>query len=234
MIPSMQVTSDMHRYMPTAVAGANRRTASRLRKVQHSSRFGKHLATLFWTTLATCFFLLGGFLDFTQKLPVHPVKAPIADAIVVLTGGPDRLEAGLQLLEDGKGRRLLISGVHAEIQSDDLAKLVDPAYAKYFDCCVDLDYAALNTRDNARETLGWAQSNRFSSVILVTSSYHLPRAMLALKGSNGATQFIAYPVTSDEVHLEEWWAWPGTAKLLGLEYLKYLASLIQYRVDLLR
>lgn len=236
MIPSMQAANGMQKFTPLAVAGANRRTASRLRRVGHTGKVGKPLEVLFWAALAIFFFFLGGFLDFTQKLPVHPVKAPIADAVVVLTGGPDRLEAGLQLLEEGKGKRLLISGVHAQTQREDLAKLVNPAYAKYFDCCVDLDYAALNTRDNARETLGWAQGNGFSSVILVTSSYHLPRAMLALDRAggqrpDGSTQFIAYPVTSDDVHLQDWWAWPGTAKLLALEYLKYLASLLQYRVD---
>ena len=119
--------------------------------------------------------LVGGFLKFmymiTQPSVLSP--APQADGIVVWTGrGGGRLEAATKLLEGGKGERLLISGVNAQNSREDikaLLNLTDELDA----CCVDLDYAAVNTVGNARETAIWAEALGFEHVILVTSAYHM-------------------------------------------------------------
>ena len=102
-----------------------------------------------------------------------------ADGIVVLTGGDFRILEGARLLQEGRATRMLISGVDAKTSRDDLLKLsgLPPTT---FNCCVDLGYFAQNTVGNAEETRAWAQSRKLGRLIVVTSSYHMPRSLAEL------------------------------------------------------
>ena len=51
-----------------------------------------------------------GYALFVVLLP-RPADDRQTDAIVVLTGGPKRIERGLDLMERGRAKRMLISGV---------------------------------------------------------------------------------------------------------------------------
>ncbi len=91
-----------------------------------------------------------------------------------------------------------------------------------FTCCVDLDYEARNTIDNATETSEWVAKHKYNSIIVVTSNYHMPRALAELGRAMPGVTLIPYSVVDNNVHLDRWWTYPGTAKLLISEYLKYL------------
>lgn len=175
-------------------------------------------------------FFVGGFLWFTHEINTRQMDIGAnADGIVVLTGGRDRVTEGLELLSNGQGGRLLISGVHPETSASAIAREND-APAGWFDCCVDLGYRAENTFGNAAETRNWAREHKARSLIIVTSAYHMPRSMAAMRAAMPDVVLIPHPVRPPELGLGHWWTDPTMAKLLFSEYLKYI--LARTRLDL--
>ena len=102
-----------------------------------------------------------------------------ADGIVVLTGGNSRVTDALELLASGRGKRLLITGVNPGTTTGDIAPRSRRLRSRLA-CCVDLDYSALNTLGNAVQARQWAVEHGFHSLIVVTSAYHMPRALAEL------------------------------------------------------
>lgn len=173
-----------------------------------------------------------GFFIFTAALErTPPAEVPVADGIVALTGGPDRITVAYRLLEQGKGTRLLITGVHPDVKAASLKKIV-PGEAPKFDCCIDIGYMAANTIGNATETAEWVRERNYRSIILVTSTYHLPRAMLELGRAMPDVEITPFPVFQDTLHLDGWWAYPGTTRLLISEYTKFLLTLAYGRASM--
>ena len=172
-----------------------------------------------------------GFLWFAWKIPIdEPSLAPKADGIVVLTGAAARIPDAIELLAADRGQRLLITGVHRATSAREIARLT-PLYSKYFTCCIDLDRSALNTFGNALEARRWAREHNFNSLIVVTSNWHMPRAMAEIAHQLPDIALIPYPVISEKVKTEPWWQNVETARLLFGEYLKYLFALIRMRLD---
>ena len=167
-----------------------------------------------------------GLLAFTGRVDQStPAKEPpVADGVVVLTGASTlRLEAATKLLEEGKGQRLLISGVNREATRADV-QTVTKAVKPIYDCCVDLGFAAANTVGNARETAEWAKSKGYESLIVVTADYHMPRSMLELRAAMPHVALYAYPVKTD-LNAHRWWRTSLSARRMIVEYCKYLAIL---------
>ena len=154
-----------------------------------------------------------------------PTPAP-ADGVVALTGAGSntRIGAAVGLLEDGKARRMLVSGVNREASREDI-RTVSRAVRRLYDCCVDLGFDAANTVGNARETQQWAKAMGFDSLIVVTADYHMPRAMLELRGAMPDVELIPYPVATSVLKANRWWRTSGGARLMVMEYSKYLAIL---------
>ena len=186
------------------------------------------LRRLYRTTVAACWLAVallgGGFLWFAFHVADAEVRLDrAADGIVALTGGASRLDDAVDLLASGNGRRLLISGVAPTTNVADLMRRV-PDHRRWFDCCIDLDYSAINTIGNAIETRRWALRHGFRSLVVVTSSYHMPRAMLELSHQLPGLTLIPYPVVTQQRRAEPWWSHPASAKILVLEYFKYIAA----------
>lgn len=179
------------------------------------------LLVLIWTA---------GLLAFAarvqQETPAPPPER--ADGIVVLTGvnSRERIAAGVTLLSDNYGRRVLVSGVNRDLTREDVRN-VSNAVKRLYDCCVDLGFNALDTVGNARETADWARAMRFSSLIVVTADYHMPRAMLELRAVLGpqGVGLQSYPVATPALNAKGWWRSPAGARLMVVEYSKYLAIL---------
>lgn len=165
-----------------------------------------------------------GFLLFVHT--VSTVPAPISaktQAIVVLTGGSLRLEAGLTLLSEGWGKKLFVSGVHRGVDVTELLRVSRQSPGR-LDCCIALGYAADNTRGNARETASWMKREEYTSMILVTANYHMPRSLLEFRTAMPRAAIAPHPVSPSNVKLNAWWNWPGTAVLLAGEYSKFLLA----------
>jgi uncharacterized SAM-binding protein YcdF (DUF218 family) len=174
---------------------------------------------------------LGGFLLFATGIPRTETPPPHpADGIVALTGGASRITDAMELLAGNHGKRLLISGVNPATKPGELIRLT-PEYEKLFACCIDLGHQALNTSGNALEIAQWSRALGFRSLIVVTSGWHMPRALVELRREMPDTDLIPYSVVTDRMREEPWWTNAQTARLLMLEYLKYLAALGRVRID---
>ena len=175
--------------------------------------------------------LVCGFFWFVWQIPTEEVELNgKADGIVVLTGAATRIPDAIELLAADRGKRLLITGVYRATRAGQIAKL-SPLYGKYFKCCIDLDRSALNTFGNAIQTKRWASQHNFNSLIIVTSNWHMPRAMTELRHQLPQTKLIAYPVVSEKFKNDPWWSSGATARLLVGEYLKYLFALTRMHID---
>ena len=171
-----------------------------------------------------------GLLAFAGRVQQQtPARAPVpAQGIVALTGvgSNQRIAAAISLLEDGYGRRVLVSGVNPMASREDIRN-VSRAVRRLYDCCVDLGFTAADTVGNARETAEWAKAMRYRSLIVVTADYHMPRAMLELNAVLRDTGVTAqtYAVPTPALKSKMWWRNPRAARLMVLEYCKYLAIL---------
>lgn len=185
-------------------------------------RFFKHLPPITLLILLCIIVFGAGFFYFSEKISriAPPDPLPTADAIIVLTGGERRLEAGLDLLARKKGTRLLISGVNPSTNSQDLIRITH-ADPQLFNCCIDLGHHATNTTGNAEESTNWIKQNHYHSVYVVTSDYHMPRSLGELKHLMPETKFIAYPI-SDNNGDQSWIRQFNQLRLIASEYIKYI------------
>lgn len=171
-----------------------------------------------------------GFVAFLAQLRSGEMKPSAkADGIVVLTGGSSRVADALDLLAGGYGKRLLISGVHPTNGTATISRAL-PDSQRLLDCCVDLDHSAVNTRSNAVETRRWAHERGFKSLIVVTSNYHMPRAIAEMSYEMPDIELIPFSVIGDKWRDEPWWTSGATLRLLLSEYVKYLAVELRIRL----
>lgn len=192
----------------------------------------RFLPRLVWSVIgALVAAAIAGFAVFVKDIPGAEVRpSGAADGIVVLTGAALRIADAVELLAEGRGKRLLVSGVHPATTSTELKKQI-PDFARLSACCIDLGHEAQNTLGNAVETARWTKKHGFRSLIVVTSAWHMPRAILELERELPDVTLIRFPVVTDRMRDQSWWSDPQTARLLIYEYLKYLASLARVRLE---
>lgn len=147
------------------------------------------------------------------------------DAIVVLTGGTQRLASGLDLLAAGKAQKLFVSGVHQGVAIADLLRVSHhgPELASR----IVLGHEASSTLGNALETAAWMRREGYESLRLVTADYHMRRSLIDFERVMPEIRIIANPVFPELTQHANWWASPGTAMLLIGEYNKYLGALVR-------
>ncbi len=178
----------------------------------------------------------GGLFWFVGSIPREPPATGSlealehTDAIVVLTGGSGRLSAGLELLKAGVAKKLFVSGVYESVDVKELLSLSQLSPDRV-ECCIVLGYAADNTVGNAFETADWMLEQGYRSLRLVTANYHMRRSLLEFAMAAPNTTVVPHAVAPPNVHLTDWWMWPGTASLLVNEYNKYLVARLRYQLE---
>lgn len=175
-------------------------------------------------TGAAAWLLVLGFMVFAARVMREPTPNDArADGIVVLTGTDSRILAGARLLRDGRAKRLLISGVNRQTTRGEILKLTGLSGTP-FEHAVDLGYEALDTIGNADEARAWADDHSYTSLIIVTSSYHMPRSMTELRLVMPKADLVAYPVLTKGARPDAWWLHARTTRVLISEYLKYIPA----------
>ncbi|MDQ0560911.1 uncharacterized SAM-binding protein YcdF (DUF218 family) [Rhizobium mesoamericanum] len=166
--------------------------------------------------------IFGGFLRFADSVTtLKPPIDPRADAIVVLTGGYQRIDQAVELLQKGAGKRLLITGVHPTTTPKQIRRMTQ-ASPELFSCCVDVGYDALDTIGNAQEASNWIHQRGYKSVLVVTNNYHMPRSLAELAYVDPGTQFIPYPVVNTDLKTSNWFTDPNAMRVMLAEYAKVL------------
>jgi uncharacterized SAM-binding protein YcdF (DUF218 family) len=180
--------------------------------------------TFVWGFALSALAMFAGFFVFVGSLDRAEEPSPgRADGIVALTGGAERIADAMELLARGRGGRLLITGVNEKTTRDELARQ-RPDLRTFFLCCVDLDYRALNTIGNAEQTRRWARHNNFSSLLVVTSTYHMPRSLAEIGHALPGVKLIPHAVVPERLDMEGWWREPNTIRLLMVEYAKLVVA----------
>lgn len=190
------------------------------RRLRRLGRHGLRVVTIGALVSLTLFLI--GFFRFTDT--IAELKAPDTrsdvEAIVVLTGGYQRIEQALALLESGIGQRLLISGVNPSTSSATIRRTTGSRHTT-FDCCVDIGYEALDTIGNANETANWIRRFGYRRILVVTNNYHMPRSLMELSQASPNVLFVGHPIAHSDLKTEAWLADPGALRTLFTEYTKY-------------
>ncbi len=177
--------------------------------------------------LAAAALWLGGLVWFAETLPETAGEdGATTDAVVVLTGSAGRLRVGIDLLAGKRAKKLFVSGVYRGVDVQQILRLVRRP-GNEFDCCLVLGHAADDTRGNAEETARWMRAEKFTSLRLVTSNYHMRRSLLEFRRAMPGARIVAHPTSQAEFKAQNWWNWPGTLQLMATEYSKYLVALIR-------
>lgn len=151
-----------------------------------------------------------GYALFAVMLP-RPAGDERTDAVVVLTGAAGRMERGLELVERGRAKRMLVSGVARTVRRPELAAHYEGS-GRLFECCIDLGREAVDTRSNAEEVSRWLSKHGFRSVRLITTDWHMPRARFELsRRLPGGIEVLGDAIESNP-----------TFRTLFLEYNKYV------------
>jgi len=184
------------------------------------------LRRLGWLTFAlvvSLLVLIGlGFVWFIRDVPAEEVSLDRnADGIVALTGGASRIADAIELLASGRGKRLLISGAYRATNSKEISRL-NPEFERWVRCCVDFD-RSLNTLGNALETKRWAESRGFRSLIVVTSNYHMPRALAEIAHQLPDVALVPFPVVTDRQRTERL----ATMRRMVVEYVKFVFAKVR-------
>lgn len=169
---------------------------------------------------------LGGLVWFKSEIAENNIAPKLkADAIVVLTGGSDRLEEGISLLRNESAEKLFISGVGKGATINDLFRSFNGI--RFLRSKIELGHDAKNTKGNAEEVRKWVDKLNYENIILVTSNYHMPRSLLEFEILMPDKKFIPYPVISTNVKLNQWWKFKGSRELIISEYNKYLLASVK-------
>ena len=195
------------------------------------------LKLIAWLGAVVAVVWLGGFLRFVSGVSAlngtgQEADAEAVDAVVVLTGGSERVLTGIKLLEAGTGKKLFISGVNKKLTLESMVGLKNvPADLRA--CCIVLGYQAGSTIGNAEETRDWMANEGYTSLRLVTANYHMPRSLLLFHAAMPEVKIVPNPVAPENVKLTEWEHHTGTVELLITEYDKYLFALAKTGLEAL-
>ncbi|HXV22771.1 MAG TPA: YdcF family protein [Alphaproteobacteria bacterium] len=169
---------------------------------------------------------IAGLVWFAERVSRMAPEPGATDAIVVLTGGSERIAEGMALLAAGSARMLFVSGVPEGVTPEAVVNGTQIGADALLPRIV-LGHSAQDTIGNAAETAVWVQREGITSLRLVTANYHMPRSLIEFRRALPGVAIIPHPVFPPRFKDREWWRWPGTLTLMIREYDKYLLALLR-------
>lgn len=190
------------------MVGSSRRSASLLR-------------VLLFTFFGILTVFLSGFIYFLSQIEAaERPRTERADAIVVFSGEPKRIEVGSSLLASGRGRHLIIVG---QDNADEIAKARE-AHQVLFRCCVEIDASSTNTEQDAILAKRLLEKIGARSTILVTSSFHIPRATVELRRQVPRVKIVPFGVADDFYKIRDILISSETASAFLSQYVLYASA----------
>ena len=194
----------------------------------------KPIFKTFFSIIIICFFVFffAGLFNYKEKILATKEYSSIkASNIVILTGGSNRIREGLKIINNFDNStimniKLLISGTGKGFTKSNVIKLLPKIknLNMFIKCCVKLDSESQNTYSNAIETLKWAQKNNIKDFILITSNYHMPRAILEFKTLMPNFDIVIHPISPKRHNINDWMGSFETFSLISIEYIKFLIA----------
>lgn len=188
----------------------------------------KIIKALLSFTVVAGLVLVALFIDFAYKTYSARQRSVQVDAIVVLAGGKGRVEEGVRLFRERKGKWLFLVGVDPSVRKGDLyrPRSGDPSGEQ-----VVLEKVSRNTLENAIYGRDLVAAREVRSVLLITSRYHLKRSTILFRHALPKDVAI-YPHPVDSVNLKkDWWSHDGTFRLLVSEFSKYCLFRLMFLVS---
>ena len=186
----------------------------------------RFLAGLTGLALGLALLWLAGLVWFAERVSHLAPQPGATDAIVVLTGGSERVAEGVALLAEGSARLLFVSGVPEGVTGEAVLNGAGAGPGALLPRIV-FGHSAQDTAGNAAETAQWARREGVRSLRLVTANYHMPRSLIEFRRAMPGVAILPHPVSPDNFKDREWWRWPGTLMLMVREYDKYLLALLR-------
>ena len=190
-----------------------------------NKRFKHFFEYLGWTSVTI--WIIGFFLFSFITIALKYFTLEDRQAIIVLTGGPDRISESVRLLKENRAPRLFISGVNKSVSPETILKGIEPELKDK----IQLGYMADSTYTNALETSQWIKENQLNNIILVTSFYHMPRSLLEMHHRLPNLEMTPYSIFPRQFGESTHWIYTNYAWQLFLEYNKFLVTYFKYFIQ---
>lgn len=138
------------------------------------------------------------------------------DCAVVLTGGSGRVREGFDLLVNGRVKKIIVSGVHANSRLREIMPLW-PFYGNLKEDDVILERRSETTYGNAQQSLPIVEALGCRDIVLITSRVHMRRSYLSFRA--------AYP---DQIFIYQRSVAGGLVQLSAMEVLVEAFKIIFY------
>ena len=191
---------------------------------------------IFFLSSILTFFVIGLFKFKNNVLSSKNYSNKESSNIVILTGGTNRIKDGLKIINDFKNLRkinfkILVSGTGQGFTKTSLIRQLGPSFnIKLIECCIDLDSISQNTFTNAIETFKWVRKNNIKEFILITSNYHMPRAILEFKNIMPDKKIYTFAITPSKHDIKKWLRSYQTFSLVFKEFCKYIIAKLRIKV----
>ena len=178
-----------------------------------------------------------GLFNFQEKiLSLEKNRNIVNSNIVILTGGSNRIKEGFKVVNDidklaKTDFKILISGTGKGFTKASLKKTLTSDFnLNLVECCIELESISKDTYSNASETYKWTKKNDINDIILITSNYHMPRAILEFKNRMPNQQIFTYPITPKNHDIKNWLNSSDTFFLIFFEYSKLLIASLRLKI----
>ena len=186
--------------------------------------------------LFSTYFLVELFFFKERILSIDKYESSKESNIVILTGGSNRIKDGLKIINkfDNTNNlhfKILVSGTGKGFTKLSLKNILNANFnLKLLDCCLELESISKNTFSNATETFKWATRNNIKQFILITSNYHMPRALLEFRNKMPNIKIYTHPITPKKHDINKWLSSTETFSLILTEFSKFLIA--SFRIKL--
>ena len=186
--------------------------------------------------LFSTFFCIELFFFKEKILSIDKYESTKESNIVILTGGSNRIKDGLKIINKFNNTnnlhfKILVSGTGKGFTKLSLRNILNADFdLKLLDCCLELESVSKNTFSNAIETFKWATRNNIKHFILITSNYHMPRALLEFRNKMPNIKIHTHPITPKKHDINKWLESTETFSLILMEFSKFLIA--SFRIKL--